>query len=213
MTAQNPHFSTVTWEDSGFFTKKGRAVFGTKDWQGIYGGITFDGESLVGIFYDSNSKRAPYLCPDTYDVNRSFQGMLSRHRKVADWFLKHFDFVEHVDGRDFPSVTTAFWDEKEYLAAADPWHVVMAEGARVARIELMEDIDQALADWQEEHEMSPEQVAFAKSLFNRKITHPEVEIELTQAEVEWLRSTSEEPSEDGIAACRGKLRTIGIRVP
>lgn len=213
MTAQNSLFSTAAWEDNGLFTKSGRAVFGTKDWQGIYGAIIFEGESLVGIFYNSNSKRAPYLCPDTYDLNRFFHGMPSRHRILADNFIKEFDFVERVDERRIPSVTTAFWDEGEFLTGADPWHVVLAEGARLVRIELIEGIDQALAEWQEECEMSPEQVAFARSLFNRKMSRPHAMIELTSDEVEWLRSTSEESNDKGLAACRQKMAAIGIVVP
>ncbi|HEV3256092.1 MAG TPA: hypothetical protein VG013_04370, partial [Gemmataceae bacterium] len=123
------------------------------------------------------------------------------------------DFSEQVDGRNIPSVTTAFWDAGEHLTAADPWEVALAHGARLVRIEVMEDIDQALAEWQEDYEMSAEQVAFARSLFNRKLAQPEARIELTEADAEWLKTTSEEPSEEGIAACREKLAAIGIRMP
>jgi hypothetical protein len=54
---------------------------------------------------------------------------------------------------------------------------------------------------------------FARSLFNRKMAQPDATIDLTQAEVEWLRSTSEEPSEEGLADCREQLAAIGILMP
>jgi hypothetical protein len=211
--AKIPLFSYLTWEDNGFFRGHGTAVFGTNDMQGIYGAVVFKGKSLAGIFYNSNSQRAPYLCPDTYDVNRYFQGMPSRHRILATKFLKDFDFFVREDGRKIPSVTTAFWNRGEFLTAEDPWDVVLAEGAKVMHIELMEDRDAALAAWQEECEMSPEQVEFARSLFNRKMAHPKAKIELTSAEVEWLLSTSEAPNEEGLAACREKMAAIDIIVP
>ena len=120
---------------------------------------------------------------------------------------------ELVDGISIPCITAAFWDEGEYLTAAAPWDLVLAEGARLVRIELIEDIGEALAEWQEGYQMTNEQLTLARSLFNRKMTQPEAPIELTAAEVEWLRSTSEEPNEKGITACRDKLKAIGILIP
>jgi hypothetical protein len=211
MTAQNRLFSTCTWEDHGFFARAGHAVYGTNDGEGIYGAIVFQERSLVGIFYNSNSKRAPYQCPDTYDLDRFFRGMPPRQRSLIREPLK--DFVVQVDGREIPSVTTAFWDEGDHLTAADPWDVVLRHGAKLVRVELMEDIDEALGEWQEDYDMTPEQVAFARLLFNRKMAQREGTIELTLDEAGCLESTSEEPSGEGMAACREKLAAIGIRIP
>jgi hypothetical protein len=215
MTAQHALFTRVSWKDDGFFAGKGPAVYGMNDGQGIYGAITFEGELLVGIFYDTHSERSPYRHPETYDLNRFFQGMPSHHRILVDGPLE--DFIGNVDGQLIPEVTTAFWDNGDYLTAADPWEVVLNEGARVVRIELMADIDDALAAWQEEYEMSPHQVAFSRLLFDCKMSCPTGIIELSNAEVTWLRSTCEERSaerkEQAISGCRDSLAALGIRFP
>jgi hypothetical protein len=211
-TAQGVHFSSLTWEDHGYFTKNGQAVYGTNDGQGIYGAILFEGKSLVGIFYDTRSERAPYQAPDNYDLNRFFHGMPPNHWPLVERVLAQY-FYEIVNDIKIPSVTAAFWSDGEYLTAADPWDVVLAHGARLIRIELMEDTDEALAEWQADYDMTPQQVTFARSLFKRKMARPAATITLTQREVEWLRSTSEEPNEVGINVCREKLKTIGILMP
>jgi len=112
-----------------------------------------------------------------------------------------------------PAVTAAFWDDGGRLAAADPWATVLAHGARLVRFELMEDIGGALAEWWEDYEMTAEQAAFARSLFDRKMARPEAVVALTRVEVEWLKSTSEEPKQEGIAVCREKLAAVGILMP
>jgi hypothetical protein len=201
----------ASWEDKGLCQGIGHAVYGMSDGQGIYGAIILDKNSLVGLFYDSRSDRTPYLHPDSYDLNRFFQGMSPLHRTLAVHPLHYF--VEHVDDKYIPAVTTAFWNEGEYLTAADPWEVVLAHGARLARKELIADIDEAFVEWQEEYELTPEQLALARSLFNRKMAQPMSTIELTQAEVGWLRTTTEGRDEKGMIACREKLAAIGILLP
>jgi hypothetical protein len=204
MTAESADFASFRhWKGQDYLVDNG---------QGVYGAITFKGRSVVGTFFDAKSERTPYQFPDTYDLNRFFRGMPPDHRSIlAEGPLQYFH--ERLDGTDIPCITAAFWDGGEYLTAADPWDVVLAEGGRLVRIEMMKDTNEALAEWQEDYQMTREQVAFARSLFNRKMAHPEPTIELTQAEVEWLRSTSKDPNEKGIAVCRDKLAAVGILMP
>src|ERR1051326_2951410 len=72
----------ATWEDEGVFMSSGPAVYATNDGQGLYGAIIFEGKSLVGLFYDSGSERTPHRHPDSYDLNRFFQGMSPHHRSL-----------------------------------------------------------------------------------------------------------------------------------
>jgi hypothetical protein len=83
----------------------------------------------------------------------------------------------------------------------------------LVQTELIEDLDEALAEWQEGYEMTPEQVAFVRSLFSRKAAQPDATIELSPTDVEMLTTVSKEPSEEGLSACREKLAAIGIRLP
>ena len=49
-----------------------------------------------------------------------------------------------------PCVTAAFWNEGESIRAVDPWEVVLAEGAQLIRIELMDNLDRAIDEWREQ---------------------------------------------------------------
>jgi hypothetical protein len=59
--------------------------------------------------------------------------------------------------------------------------------------------------------MSPEQVVFARSLFERKMARPPVLIELTPAEAERLASTSKDPQ--ALETYRHHFKELGIWVP
>jgi hypothetical protein len=50
------------------------------------------------------------------------RGMSPYHRRLLQAVLLK-DFYEEVDGRRTASVTAAFWDRREHLAAAEPWDV------------------------------------------------------------------------------------------
>jgi hypothetical protein len=203
MCAKYADFSSRTsWKDQ---------IYSADNGQGVYGAVIFEGNAMVGIFFDGKSERSPYRCRDAYDSNIVFRGMPASHRNLTGKRL--LGYMEVVKGTSIPCITAAFWDEGEYLSAADPWNVVLAEGARVMQIELKEDINEGLTEWQDEYQMTQKQRAFARSLFNRRMSQPEVRIELTDAEINWLRSTAKDPDMRGIALCREKLAAIGVVMP
>jgi hypothetical protein len=182
MTAQSEFYASCKyWKGQNY------AINGN----GLHGTLTFEGRSLVGIFFDPHSERSPYQCPDTYDLHRFFRGMSPYHRSLAE--REALQHIEIFDETNIPCVTAAFWDAGDYLTAADPWEVVLAEGARLVERELIEDLDAALAAWQESYQMKPEQVALARSLFQRKMAQPATPIALTPAEVAFLESTFKDP--------------------
>jgi hypothetical protein len=153
--------------------------------------------------------------PGNYDFDRFFQGMPPCHRCLLE---TRRQLAPTIFDEGTRCVTTSFWNDGEYLTAADPWEVVWHEGARLVRIELLEDIDAALAEWQVEMEMKPEQVAFTRSLFLRKVAEPTKMLELTQDELEWLRSTSADPKDDNMMEermklCRNYLAALRVLLP
>src|ERR1700687_5307383 len=76
MTAERAGLASFRfWEGQGYFTNNG---------QGVYGAITFERQSLVGVFFDAKSERSPYQHPDTYDLNRFFRGMSPYQRLLAE---------------------------------------------------------------------------------------------------------------------------------
>jgi hypothetical protein len=186
--------------------------------EGIDGMVSFDGERgerVVGTFFSSDSLRSPYRRPETYDVDQFFRGMPPCHRCLLD--TRRRPTVEWDEG--IPCVTSAFWDDgQEYLTAADPWDAVFNEGAKLVRIELTEDVHAAILEWERQAGMSPEQVRLTRSLFDRRMAQEYGMIDLTKAEVAFLRSTSERSSDEGgneerMTLCRHGLAAMGILTP
>src|SRR5205085_1734143 len=98
-----------------------------------------------------------------------------------------------IEGRTYTRVTTVFWDEGDYLMAAEPWAGVLTNGADLVENETIVDLDAALLAWHDAYGMSTEQLTFVRSFFERKMARPAATIELSDAEVEWLESTFEDP--------------------
>src|SRR5262245_56861273 len=115
-------------------------------WDGRYGAISFDGPFLVGTFFSAKSNRSPYHDLH-YDLTRFFQGFPESHRRLAEQGAL-LCWRDEDDTR--PLITTAFWDDGEYLTAADSWDVVLANGADLVCIHFIEKIEEALAEWQKE---------------------------------------------------------------
>jgi hypothetical protein len=192
----------------------GQDYLGEND-QGLYGTISFAGKLLVGTFFDSRSPRGPYRDPNNYNLNRFFEGCPSCHRCLLEM---RPNLAPELQDKGIRCATTAFWNNGDFLVAADPWEVVLNEGGRLIRIELMENTDEALTEWQMEMEMKPEQVAFARSLLDRKMAHGIEMFDLTKDEVAFLRSTSEKPSdeksdEERMTVCRYRLAALGVLMP
>jgi hypothetical protein len=184
MTAQSADFEAFqNWDEDTYLLNGG---------DGTLGAVTFEEESVVGAFFDTKSKRGPFARGAPYSLERFFFGMPSRHRLIAEQRTLRYCLLE-IDGKSVPCVTAVFWDQGEYLTAAYPWGEVLANGVDVIRIELMEDASLAIQEWENAYGMSPAHLAFVRNLFQRKLTQPKGTIELTKADVQFLKSTFEDP--------------------
>jgi hypothetical protein len=155
-------------------------------------GMQSDGGHLVGVFFFSESDRSPYTCKEGYDLERFFRGCPQYQRSLAEQMALPY-LQDEDEGKVLYRVTTAFWDNGEDVTAADPWELVLWNGANLIENELIENRDAAFARFQTGCGMSPEQVAFARKLFERKMAQPSETIELTASEVRFLESTFEDP--------------------
>ncbi len=173
---------------------------------GNYAAIIFEGDSVVGTLFDHDSNRSPFPCDGSFEVSRFFRGMPASHQPLADRCLMHWQ--SELRGESVPLITAAFWNHGEYLAAGEPWDKVWEHGAHVVSSELIEDLEQALAGWQNSYQFSAEEVAFARSLFERKMASPGPTIELTPNEVKSLESMCEDPEGGGTKAWFRKLAAM-----
>jgi hypothetical protein len=184
------------------------AVIGGDGRQGMItfaGGHWYSQAPLIGLFHDVHSKR--YNSRNEVNLEHFFRGCPSYQRLLADQQALDFLKIEY-EGRTLHHVTSAFWDEGEVLAASENWEIVLENGADLIGNEVVEDLNEALGKLQIEYGMSGEQVAFTKSLFERKMARPAAAIMLSDAEIEWLRSKSQE--EGALAVALKKFEEMDI---
>src|SRR5262249_23709101 len=69
---------------------------------------------LIGVFFYTKSTRSPYHCKEKYDLERFFLGCPAYQRSLAEQAALPY-LREEENGKVISLVTTAFWDEGEYL--------------------------------------------------------------------------------------------------
>lgn len=78
---------------------------------------------------------------------------------------------------------------------------------------MLEDLDQAIAEWQQETGMNTDQATVVRWLFDRKMAQPTGSIELSLEEVERIQSASPKAIAIGGNTCRMTLAALGILLP
>jgi hypothetical protein len=185
--------------------------YNVQDSMGSRGTISFSGDDLVGVFFDDDSPRNPFNSEDDgdYDLEVFLEGMPDGLRQLARERALQY-VLQDYEGAAQPIITAAFWSRGERLAAAEPWQEVFDNGAHLVRIQLMET-EEAFDEWQEQYELSDEQMALARSVFERKMADPTAPLKLEGRELELLTSWAE--SEEGMKECRESFGEIGISLP
>jgi hypothetical protein len=189
-------------------------------WDGRYGAITFQGpqgplfqagkSSVVGAFYSAMSRRCPHIGDDCHATLESvFQGCPERHRRLAETgALQFLLFEAHPRG---PCATVAFWNDGDYLAAVGSWDIILANGADLIRIQLIDNVEDELGAWAEEYHLSEVQIDLARSLYWRKLNKPDKNIRLSESEAAYLFSLSDDPT--ARQNCKISFADIGVGFP
>src|SRR5271166_2067237 len=128
-TAINANYDSLqSWSQNSYIVQ---------GWDGRNGAVTFAGPQgeffdpagsfLVGVFYSTKSNRGPNTAEGQGDREVFFRDCPAFQRELAETEALQFLLFEiHPGG---PCITTAFWNEGALLAVADPWHVVLENGA------------------------------------------------------------------------------------
>jgi hypothetical protein len=207
MTAASPSYSHYRqWIRNNYILNAGDGREGVIT---FVGGHWYSQGPLVGVFFTPHSPRSPFLPQQEWSTEQAFRGAPQYQRDLADQALTYLEL--EVCGRLDPRVTAAFWDDNGYLTAPDPWETVLEHGANVIEDECIEDLDPALERARVGYGMSDEQVRFVQTLFQRKRAHPPQRLLLADAEADWLRSQSSDPS--AIKLCSELLQEMGIVIP
>jgi hypothetical protein len=156
------------------------------------GGHWYPDAPVIAVFHDVHSDR--FYSNQELDLERYFIGCPAYQRSLAEQAALSFLELEY-EGRLLHRVTTAFWDEGEFVTAVDPWDTIVANGASLINKSTTEDLSHAMDEFAENYLMTDDQIALAKSLFERKIACPPAIIKLSMDEVAILESTFKDPKD------------------
>lgn len=177
---------------------------------GTYGAITFDGGNVVGVFFDAQSRHNPFGSDEKYDMEQFLAGMPKVLRSLAEEQTLRYN-RQTYQGKAVPLITAAFWSEGEYLTAAFPWQEVLSDGAHIISNELLDDTEAALREWQDAYQCSSEELALARSLFERNVANPSTPIVLSHSDLELLRKGSQDSG--ALTDSLNALEPTGIYAP
>jgi hypothetical protein len=181
--------------------------YNIQDSQGSLGTITFAEEGTVGAFFDSHSSRNPFSSGEPYDMNSRLVEMPADLRALAEHEALQY-LIQDYNGADVPLITTAFWSEGDFLAAAEPWADVFSNGAHLVQTQLRRT-DESIGVWRSHYGLTSSQVGLLRSLFARKVAASEAPIILTSQE----KAALLERGSQGLDQSRALLAEVAVTVP
>jgi hypothetical protein len=194
-----PHFPNLAqehgWDESNYLIQ---------DSSGSRGTISFRGNQVVGAFRNDNEPSRPIA------FNRFFESAPADIRHIAEQETLPY-LLEDTDGIVRPSFTAAFWVSNDVIYLSDTWDVLVKYGAKLF-IDRIMDVEKAYTYWKDVYKMNDAQFELFKRLSHRKITHPQVSIVLTHADIEAI-GTPENPNGNGMDLSKASFQEIGIHFP
>jgi hypothetical protein len=191
MVAHYPEFSNEqSWDGINY---------NVQDSSGARGTITFHPNYLVGAFRNEFSERE-YLDALNYFKSASEEiNQLAVHETLQ--YL-----LDDIDGETVPVITTAFWGGDDGTYTNDNFEDFIENGGFLIKSQ-SKNIETAINEWKEYYEMSESQINLLRSIFERKIINPNVEIILTEGEIKKIESDDEE----GLNESRISFEELGIK--
>lgn len=174
---------------------------------GVRGTIVFDGGDFVAVFFDAHSTRNPFRSEMSYNYDFYFVGMPAALQPLSDSASMHI--LEDYYGLIMPVVTAAFWGHGTDVTAVEPWLEVVRHGAHLVHTNVLPPTT-AIAEWQENYELVPSQVALLGSLFGRRMTTESTAVVVLEP---WEQDIMMAFGTEGIDQSRELLASIGIILP
>jgi hypothetical protein len=174
--------------------------YSVQDSSGTRGTITFHPNFLVGAFRNENSERAlGYINAIEY-----IKDAPEKAKEVASEEALLY-LLDEIDGKTVPVITTAFWGNLDEIYSHDTYEDFIKNGGFLIERQI-DNMENAINEWEEEYEMSETQIVLLKSIFKRKIENPTKEIVLSEKEIQMIGSEDEE----GLSESRNSFEELGI---
>lgn len=172
---------------------------------GARGTITFAPDTMVGVFFDAASPRNPYRYPEQeYRLADMTAPLPPNIMALAkDEALQYV--LDDYHGQVLAVVTSIFWSTGAQLVAAEPWELVMANGAHLIAPYLLPS-PLAINVCVERFALSHSQQELLQTLFERRLTAHYYPVPFQPGEVTALL----DQGQNGIEDTRDLLCAIGF---
>ncbi|UOY93291.1 hypothetical protein MUG87_03955 [Ectobacillus sp. JY-23] len=194
MVAHSPMFAHEhSWDGNNY---------NIQDSQGARGTVTFHSSYCVAALYDAASTRNNHLKP----ALEYFEGASQSVKKIAKTETLQY-LLEEEDGKVVPVITTSFWGDSSTIYSLDSFNDMQEHSGFILENQFI-NIKLAKEAWIEYHEMDNNQVLLLESIYQRKVTNPNQDIILSQAEIEMIGTKDLE----GLEESRTSFSEIGIKL-
>lgn len=170
------------------------------DGSGGRGTISFKDNYFVAAFRNDNFTRTDI--PAAIDF---FKGAPDDIFELAKNDTLEYLLEEDEDGKENPSITTAFWGDNNTITSIDNIVRIVQCGGYLLERQFMEH-DTAVESWRDYYEMTTEQLKLLKSIYLRKVNNPHGIITLTKSEIKRIGTESAE----GLSESRTSFEEINI---
>lgn len=171
---------------------------------GMLGTVTFARDMCVAGFRDDKSERA--YPENLKNALQYFPNASQDVIEIAKTKTLQYLLIYDEGGEIVPSITTAFWGNKDELLTADSFVDFLENGGELLSRQAM-NIADAIDEWEDDYDMNDEQVALLKLVYTRKIAAGDDEIIITKEEAAMI---GESITEEGRAECITSFKEMNI---
>jgi hypothetical protein len=155
--------------------------YSTNNSQGSRATISFGKE-----FFVAGIRNDHYISYETNAISH-FEGSSDAEKKFAEEEALQY-LLDDVDGETLPSITTAFWGNKNEAFSHHPFDEMIDKGGELFIFQSM-DPESAFEAIEEDYALTGEQLALLRNLYYKKIR-------LSQSDIEAIGATDPEAIEE-----------------
>lgn len=175
--------------------------YSTNDGQGSRGTVAFGQEVYAAGF------RNDHLALNPVDAKQYFIEAPDQVQQTAEQETLQY-LLDEVDGEVRPVVTTVLWESEQHVFSSHPYDIMLERGADLLEVQASE-YEAAIEFWEENYELTEQQLALVEKLYLLKLKDPIGRILLTEADIQSINGNDVE----GIEESRISFSEIGIVWP
>lgn len=184
--------------------------YSVQDSMGSRGTVSFSLSAraiwCVGTFFGQNSERKSLIEGRPRDPYTLFGKIDERLKMLLDEALQYL--LDDFHGDALPWITSGFWSYQGRLVSLDSWETFHQHGGHLIQRQLLIPIEVAVARWQSDYKMRPNEASMMVNLYSQRISRPDDQLVLTPEQRDILDGNA-----IGIEECRESFREIGIIFP